>query len=102
MRCPAHTISQYDFHPVIKPFSPYRLGRSYKLPPEPDWSPLFTLLPFVACWRYEPRGHFRPLPVSRPSVPPSPLRDRVSHSHHARFSGYFPRHFIPCHVIPPC
>src|SRR5271154_1411735 len=33
------------------PFSPHRLGRSYKLAPEPDGSPLFTLLPLVACWR---------------------------------------------------
>src|ERR1700674_5440425 len=52
MRCPAHTISQSDFHPVIRPFSPLRLGRSYRLVPEPDGSPLFTLLPLVACWRY--------------------------------------------------
>src|SRR5271163_2448786 len=41
-----------DFHPVIRPFSPLRLGRSYRLVPEPDGSPLFTLLPLVACWRY--------------------------------------------------
>src|SRR6202171_1583787 len=56
MRCPAHTISQSDFHPVIRPFSPLRLGRSYRLAPEPDGSPLFTLLPLVACWRYRTPG----------------------------------------------
>src|SRR5258708_19777501 len=100
MRCPAHTISQYDFHPVINPFSPYRLGRSYKLAPEPDGSPLFTLLPLVACWRYEPREHLRPLALSRPAIPPSPLRDRVSYSDHDRFRGYFPVHFIPASNLP--
>src|SRR6202790_5340544 len=52
MRCPAHTISQSDFHPVIRPFSPLRLGRSYRLAPEADGSPFFTFLPLVACWRY--------------------------------------------------
>jgi hypothetical protein len=97
---PRSTISQYDFHPVIKPFSPYRLGRSYKLAPEPDGSPLFTLLPLVACWRYEPREHLRPLALSRPAIPPSPLRDRVSYSDHDRFRGYFPVHFIPAYNLP--
>src|SRR5229473_2934113 len=33
---PQSTISQSDFHPVIRPFSPLRLGRSYRLAPEPD------------------------------------------------------------------
>jgi hypothetical protein len=53
---PRSTISQSDFHPVFRPFSPHRLGGPYKLVPEPDGSPLFTLLPLVACWRYEPPG----------------------------------------------
>src|ERR1700692_4817579 len=53
---PQSTISQTDFHPVIRPFSPLRLGRSYRLAPEPDGSPLFTLLPLVACWRYRTPG----------------------------------------------
>ena len=53
---PRSTISQSDFHPVIRPFSPLRLGRSYRLAPEPDGSPLFTLLPLVACWRYRTPG----------------------------------------------
>jgi hypothetical protein len=51
---PQSTISQSGFHPVIRPFSPLRLGRSYGLAPEPDGSPLFALLPLVACWRYDP------------------------------------------------
>jgi hypothetical protein len=53
---PQSTISQSDFHPVIRPFSPLRLGRSYRLALEPDGSPLFTLLPLVACWRYRTPG----------------------------------------------
>ena len=100
MRCPAHTISQSDFHPVIRPFSPLRLGRSYKLAPEPDGSPLFTSTPLVACWRYEPREHLRPLAKSRSLIPPSPLRDRVGYSDHVRFRGYFPVHFIPAYNLP--
>src|ERR1700752_3437361 len=71
-----------------------------KLTPEPDGSPLFTLLPLVACWRYEPREHLRPLALSRPALPPSPLRDRVSYSDHDRFRGYFPVHFIPAYNLP--
>jgi hypothetical protein len=82
---PQSTISQYGFHPVIRPFSPLRLGRSYKLVPERDGSPLFTLLPLVACWRYEPREHLRPLAMARAAIPPSPLRDRVGYSDHDRF-----------------
>src|SRR4029077_11153774 len=97
---PRSTISQSDFHPAVLPFSPLRLGRSYKLVPEPDGSPLFTLLPLVACWRYEPREHLRPLALSRPAVPPSPLRDRVGYSDHVRFRGYFPVHFIPAYNLP--
>src|ERR1700675_3362607 len=101
MRCPAHTISQSDFHPVIRPFSPLRLGRSYRLAPEPDGSPLFTLLPLVACWRYEPRERLRPLAVSRPAGSPSPLSDRVDYSDHVRFRGYVPVHCCSG-LQPPC
>jgi hypothetical protein len=97
---PRSTTSQSDFHPVIRPFSPLRLGRSYRLAPEPDGSPLFTLLPLVACWRYEPREHLRPLALSRPAIPPSPLSDRVDCSDHVRFRGYFPVHFIPAYNLP--
>ena len=98
---PQSTISQSDFHPVIRPFSPLRLGRSYKLAPEPDGSPLFTLLPLVACWRYEPRERLRPLALSRPVVPPSPLSDRVGYSDHVRFRGYVPVH-CRSGLQPPC
>lgn len=98
---PRSTISQSDFHPVIRPFSPLRLGRSYRLAPEPDGSPLFTLLPLVACWRYEPREHLRLLALARPLVPLSPLRDRVSYSDHDRFRGYVPVH-CRSGLQPPC
>src|ERR1700737_3937407 len=54
------------------------------LAPEPDGSPLFALLPLVACWRYEPRERLRPLALSRPAVPPSPLSDRVGYCDHDR------------------
>jgi hypothetical protein len=44
---------------------PWRLVGPYRLTPEPDGSPLFTLSPLVACQRYEPRGHPSPLALSR-------------------------------------
>src|SRR3982074_1488506 len=100
MSRPQSTISQSDFHPVIRPFSPLRLGRSYRLAPEPDGSPLFALLPLVACWRHEPREHLRPLAIARAAIPPSPLRDRVGYSDHDRFRGYVPVHFIPAYNLP--
>ena len=68
--------------------------------PEPDGSPLFTLLPLIACWRYEPREHLRPLAIARAAIPPSPLRDRVGYSDHDRFRGYVPVHFIPAYNLP--
>src|ERR1035437_2912086 len=89
---PRSTTSQSDFHPILGPFSPHRLVESYKLALEPDGSPLFTSLPLVACWRYEPREHPTPLAMSRPAILPSPLRDRVGYSDHDRFRGYFPVH----------
>jgi hypothetical protein len=61
---------------------------------------LFTLLPLVACWRYEPREHLRLLALAWPLVPPSPLRDRVGYSDHVRFRGYFPVHLIPAYNLP--
>ena len=61
---------------------------------------MFTLLPLVACWRYEPREHLRLLALARPLVPPSPLRDRVGYSDHDRFRGYVPVHFIPAYNLP--
>jgi hypothetical protein len=89
---PQSSLSQSDFHPVIRPFSPLRLGSSYRLAPEPDGSPLFALLPLVACWRYEPREHLRPLAIARAAIPPSPLRDRVGYSDHDRFRDYVSVH----------
>src|SRR5215468_9069203 len=38
--------------------------------------------------------------LARPAIPPSPLRDRVGHSDHVRFRGYFPVHFIPAYNLP--
>jgi hypothetical protein len=98
---PRSTISQSDFHPIIRPFSPHRLGRSYRLAPEPDGSPLFTSIPLAACWRYEPREHLGPLALARSSIPPSPLRDRVGYSDHDRFRGYVPVH-CRSGLQPPC
>jgi hypothetical protein len=95
------TISQSDFHPIIRPFSPYRLVGSYKLALEPDGSPLFISIPLVACWRYEPREHRKPLALTRPAIPPSPERDRVGYSDHDRFRGYFSVHWCSC-LQPSC
>src|ERR1700751_6268863 len=67
---------------------------------EPDGSPLFTSTPLVACWRYEPREHLRPLAKTRSLIPPSPLRDKVGYSDHDRFRGYFPVHFLPAYNLP--
>ncbi len=85
----------------ISPFSPHRLGRSYKLALEPGGSPLFTLTPLVACWRYEPREHLSPLALTRVAVPPSPLSDRVGYSDLVRFRGYLPVHWCSG-LQPPC
>jgi hypothetical protein len=98
---PRSTTSQSDFHPIIKPFSPHQLGRSYKLALEPDGSPLFPSNSLVACWRYEPREHLSPLALARSELPPSPLRDRVGYSNHDRFRGYLPVHCCSG-LQPPC
>jgi hypothetical protein len=63
-------------------------------------SPVFTLIPLVACWLYEPREHRRSLALLRDlRFPPSPERDRVGYSDHLRFRGYFPVHFIPAYNL---
>ena len=98
---PPSTISQYDFHSVVRPSSPWRFVGPYKLSFEPDGSPLFTSTPLVACWRYEPREHLRPLAKTRPLIPPSPLSDRVGYSDHVRFRGYLPVHWCSG-LQPPC
>src|SRR5713101_2848210 len=69
--------------------------------PEPDGSPLFTSISLIACWRYEPREHLRPLAIARAAIPPSPLRDRVGYSDHDRFRGYVPVH-CRSGLQPPC
>ena len=97
---PRSTISQSDFHPVIGPFSPLRLGRSYRLAPEPDGSPLFTSILWLHAGGTNPgstSGHSR---IARAAILPSPLRDRVGYSDHDRFRGYFPVHFIPAYNLP--
>src|SRR5215472_11073858 len=58
---PRSTISQYDFHSIVRPPSPCRLVEPYKLSFEPNGSPVFTSIPLAACWRYEPREHRKPL-----------------------------------------
>jgi hypothetical protein len=74
-------------------------------PPKPPASRLpplrLRMRPLVACWRYEPREHLRPLALSRPAVPPSPLSDRVGYSDHVRFRGYVPVH-CRSGLQPPC
>ena len=70
---PPSTISQYDFHSVVRPPSPCRLVGPYKLSFEPNGSPVFTSIPLAACWRYEPREHRKPLAMLRD------LRFRLPH-----------------------
>ena len=102
---PALPSSEYyqsdDFHPVIRPFSPYRLGRSYKLAPEPVGSPLFTSTPLVACWRYEPREHLRPLAKTRSLIPPSPFAGQGRLLRSRSISGLFSRS-LHSGLQPPC
>ena len=62
---------------------------------------MFTLIPLVACWRYEPRKRPRPLALLRGLRFRLPLlSDRVGYSNHVRFRGYFPVHFIPAYNLP--
>ena len=49
----------------------------------------------------EPREHLKPLALSRPAIPPSPLSDRVGYSDHVRFRGYVPVH-CRSGLQPPC
>src|SRR4029077_14549408 len=78
----------------------HRLGRSYKLALEPDGSPLFPLTPLVACWRYEPREHPRPLALARPAIPPSPLSDRSATPITFDFGAIFPFTGVPAYNLP--
>src|SRR4249919_2862179 len=45
---PPSTISQSDFHSVVRPSSPWRLVGPYKLAFEPNGPPLFTCIPLIA------------------------------------------------------
>ena len=97
---PQSTISQSDFHPVIRPFSPLRLGRSYRLAPEPDGSPLFTLLPLVACWRYRTPGAPPTARVAAACGPAFPFGRQGRLLRSRSISGLFPVHFIPAYNLP--
>jgi len=62
---------------------------------------VFTLAPLVACWRYEPRKHLKPLALLRGLRFYLPLRATGSATFdHIRFRGYFPVHFIPAYNLP--
>src|SRR3954451_17944085 len=74
---PRSTTSQSDCRRAFGPFSPFRLGGSYKLSLEPDGSPLFTRNLLTACRRYEPRKHLKTLAMARHEILPSPERDKV-------------------------
>jgi hypothetical protein len=76
--------SQSDCRRAIGPFSPFRLGRPYKRPLEPDGSPLFTRNLWTACRRYEPRKHLKTLAIARREILPSPARDKVGLASHRR------------------
>ena len=66
---------------------------------EPDGSPLFTLLPLVACWRYRTPGAPQTARVVAACDFAFPS-DRVGYSDHVRFRGYIPVHFIPAYNLP--
>src|ERR1700688_379959 len=101
MRCPAHTISQSDFHPVVRPFSPLRLGRSYRLTPEPDGSSLFTLLPLVACWRYRTPGAPQTARVVAACDSAFPFERQGRLLRSRSISGLYSRSLHSC-LQPPC
>ena len=98
---PPSTISQYDFHSVVRPPSPCRLVGPYKLSFEPNGSPVFTLHPFGCMLAVRTPGAPQATrTLARPAIPPSPQRDRVGYSDRVRFRGYFPVHFIPAYNLP--
>src|SRR3954449_6417125 len=84
---PRSTMNQSDCRRAFGPFSPFRLGGSYKLSLEPDGSPLFTRNLWTACRRYEPRKHLKTLARTRHETRPSPVRDKVGYFYHDRFRG---------------
>jgi hypothetical protein len=54
----------------------------------------------VACWRYEPREHLRPLAIARAAIPPSPLRDRSATPITIDFGAMFPFTVVPAYNLP--
>ena len=101
MRCPAHTISQYDFHSVVRPPSPYRLVGPYKLSFEPNGSPVFTLIHWLHAGGTNPGstpGHLHSCAACDSAFPferqGRPLRSRS-------ISGLFSRSLYSG-LQPPC
>src|SRR5208283_3371671 len=48
----------------------------------------------------EPRKHPWILAIAHPSIPPSPLGDKVGYSNHDRFRGYIPFTFVSACNLP--
>ena len=97
---PPSNISQYDFHPVVRPFSPWRFVGPYNL--RTGWISLVHVAS-LGCMLADTNPVQHRSASSHDSVfriPPSPLRDWVSYSDHDRFRGYFPVHFIPAYNLP--
>src|SRR3954468_13446035 len=98
---PQSTISQSDCRRAFGPFSPFRLGGSYKLLLWPDGSPLFTRNLLTACRRYELRKHLKTLAMARHEILPSPERDKVGYFHHDLFGGELSVHYRSG-LLTPC
>ena len=98
---PRSTISQYDFHSVVRPPSPCRLVGPYKLSFEPNGSPVFTLIPLVACWRYEPREHRWPLALYAACDSAFPFEGQGRLLRSRSISGLFSRSLYSG-LQPPC
>src|SRR4051794_7448074 len=97
---PRSTISQSDCRRAFGPFSPFRLGGSYKLSLEPDGSPLFTRNLWTACRRYEPRKHLKTLAMARHEILPSPCGIRSATSTTIDFGANCPFTFVPAYCLP--
>ena len=97
---PQSTISQSDFHQVIRTSLLCRLGVSLQVDLEPDGSPLFTCNPLLAYRRYEPRKHLSPLAIGAPRFC-LPLFDRESTTSITFISGLFCRS-LDSGLQPPC
>src|SRR5262250_3082659 len=97
---PRSTISQSDCRRAFGPFSPFRLGGSYKLSLEPDGSPLFTRNLWTACRRYEPGSIPRRSPwhVVKFCLPPSGIRSATSTT--IDFGANCPFTFVPAYCLP--